>query len=225
MIKSVNVCRSIILNKLCVFMKSKRVIVPSPVPTSRAWSLSLQEVGDKVQTSSAPPARLPGLCRLQLHFFLPPLILFLLQHLRFSLPSLPVPLLLLRAPALLLWSGGSSGGGRRDPKYWQNPPQAQAEPQFTARSHRRPPEGVGLQLGAAAAGSVWQQRVYGVKLRPEGCWSLPASEQEGRRESLTGPCWPVHPQRPSPSSSGPVKAVSSGDRRLLGGVAHMTDSM
>lgn len=192
-------------------------------PLHRNWHLSLQEVGHKVPTSSPPSARLPGLCRLHLHFLLPALLLPLLQHLRFSLPSLPVPLRLLGAPAHLLRSGGPSGRGRGGPARWQNAPQAQAEPQFAAQSHRRPQEGARLQLGAAAAGSVWQQRVYGVKLRHEGRCLLPASEQDGR--TVTHRSMLVMPI--PPSSSGP-KLAAVGDRRLLGRVApvvQITDGM
>lgn len=131
----------------------------------RIRHLSLQKVRSKVQKSLAPPARLPGLCGLHLHRFLllPPFFLFLLQRLRLPLPSLSLPLLLLRAPAYLLRSRGPAGRGGRGPKGEQNPPQASAQPQLATRALGRPPEGVGLQLGGTAAGSVRQQRVHGVK--------------------------------------------------------------
>lgn len=147
----------------------------------RSRHLSLQKVGGEGPTSSAPSARLSRLRGLHLHHFLllPPLLLSLLQRLWLSLPSLPVPLLLLRAPAHLLRFGGPVGRGGGEPESRKDPPQAQAQPQLATRALGKPPEGVGLQLGATAAGSVRQQRVYGVKPRREGTPAAACSSAGG----------------------------------------------
>lgn len=204
--------------KLCVFYPS--------LCLHRIRHLSLQKVRSKVQKSLAPPARLPGLCRLHLHRFLllPPFFLFLLQRLRLPLPSLPVPLFLLRAPSHLLRSRGPAGRGGRGSKGEQNPPQASAQPQLATRALGRPPEGVGLQFGATAAGSVRQQRVHGVKptgVRGKKSQPLPV---KGRRmkdgeegESERGSCSvspPLSAHPPPPLVQSKLTAMKKTKRAL-----------
>lgn len=62
MIKCVNVCRSIILNKLCAFMKSKRVIFRSPFPAIQSLALispgSRRQSADELCAASPTPRTL-----------------------------------------------------------------------------------------------------------------------------------------------------------------------
>lgn len=162
----------------------------------RVRLLSAQKVGGQVPPGPPAPARLARLGRLGLHrllLLLRPLLLpLLLQRLGLPRPPLPLPLLLLGAPAELVRPRGPAGRGRRGPERRQDPAQAPAEPQLAARSLRGPPEGVGLRLGAAAAGSVRQQRVHGVKER---------TRKECQPDILHGMWVGTHPHPPQSGQS------------------------
>lgn len=169
----------------CVINNNNNSLLSLPslcVLRHRSRHNPIQKVRGEEQASSATPARLPGFSRLHFHrLFLSPFLLSLLQRVWFSFPSLQVPFLLLRALTHLLQPGDPFGRGRWGPKYRENAPQAQAEPQLATWALGKPSEGVGLRLGAAAAGSVWQQRVHGLtpKLTIRGRLS-----ENGRKTSL-----------------------------------------
>lgn len=148
----------------------------------RSRHIPIQKVRDEEQASSATPARLPGFSRLHLHrLLLSPFLLSLLQRVWFSFPSLQVPFLLLWALTHLLQPGDPFGRGGGGPKYRENAPQAQAEPQLATWALWKPSKGVGLRLGAAAAGSVRQQRVHGLTPKPTIRGRL---SEKGRKTSL-----------------------------------------
>lgn len=150
----------------CVINNNNNSLLSLPslcVLRHRSRHNPIQKVRGEEQASSATPARLPGFSRLHFHrLFLSPFLLSLLQRVWFSFPSLQVPFLLLRALTHLLQPGDPFGRGRWGPKYRENAPQAQAEPQLATWALGKPSEGVGFRLRAAAAGSVRQQRVHGL---------------------------------------------------------------